>query len=378
MSTDSHNPGAKRRRVSLVTTVLNAKEGCAVLLDSLARQTRLPDEAIVVDGGSTDGTQEVVRRAIEHGQRITLIVKPGLNIGAGRNAGIEAAAGEIILSTDSGCRLDPHWVENMVRRFEERPDTELVAGVYKIDPHTLTEAVVGTATMRGALDPVDPRTFNPSCRSMAFTKSLWQRAGGFPDWIKVDDTLFNLKLRRMSVNRRFAADALVFWRPRSTLADIYRQFRHYSTWRGHTQLDAESIRYNIRNLLICAALLPAGLWYPPIWTLPACALVYFYVWSYHRKSRRVAAKLGTWRAYPLCLFVYWTMIAAGISGYLTASCQRWRNYERYGRRTEAYLARTSQPNVVMRGEHAVAQPSGFGRRTPCPEALATGGNAATA
>ncbi|MGB2987659.1 MAG: glycosyltransferase [Phycisphaerae bacterium] len=338
MNAEPHQPDTKHRRVSLVTTVLNAAEGCATLLESLSSQTRVPDEVIVVDGGSTDSTPEVVRQAMRRDERIRLIIRPGANIGEGRNTGIEAATGEIILNTDSGCRLDPRWVENMVRLFEQDSETEFVAGFYKIDPHTLTEAVVGTATMRGALDPVESESFNPSCRSMAFTKKLWERAGRFPDWIEIDDTLFNLKLRRMNINRRFARDAVVYWRPRSTLAGIYRQFRFYATWRGHTQLDADGILYNFRNLAVCLILLLAAIWFPPVWVLLLGAMVYFYVYSFHRISQRVAAKLGTWRAYPLCIVIHWGIILGGMSGYLKASYERWRDRKRYQHRMEAYLA----------------------------------------
>ncbi len=333
-------PPLPPRRMSMVTTVRNAAKGLEVLLESLARQTRMPDEVIVVDGGSTDSTLEVIRRAMERDQRIRLIVKPGANIAQGRNAGVEGASGEIILSSDSGCRLDERWVERMVRPFEEDPETEFVAGFYRIEPQNLTEAVVGTATMRGALDPVDPETFNPSCRSMAYTKKLWERAGRFPEFIEIDDTLFNLKLRRMSVNRRFVPDAIVHWRPRSTLASIYRQFRFYATWRGHTQLDTHGIRYNLRNLGVCLILLVLGIWVPAVsWVLLAATL-YFYVFTFHRKSARIAAKLGTWRAYPLSILVHWAIVFGGISGYLKATYERWRDRTRYQQSTDAYLAGT--------------------------------------
>jgi len=329
---------AKSPRVSLVTTVLDACDGCAAFLDSLPQQTRMPDEIVIVDAGSTDGTLEVIHRAMERNERIRLIEKPGTNIAQGRNIGVKAATGQIILSTDSGCRLDPHWVERMIRPFEQDPTMELVAGFYKIDPQNLIEAVVGMATMRGALDPVDPEKFNPSCRSMAYTKELWERAGGFPEFIKVDDTLFNFKLRKMNLTRRFVADAIVHWRPRSTLASIYRQFRHYASWRGHTQLDAEGIRYNVRNLAACLTLGIVGIWFPIVWWLLLGAALYFYVFTFHHKSVRIARKLATWRAYPASILVHWAIVFGGISGYLGATFQRWCDRERYKRCTDAYMA----------------------------------------
>lgn len=325
------------RRVSLVTTVLNDAPGINVVLHALIGQTRLPDEIIVVDGGSTDRTVNVILDAARRNPRIRLILAPGANIGRGRNIGIEAATGDVIVSTDTGCRLEPRWLERITQPFEDDRDLDFVAGFYEIEPHSLLEAVVGTATMRGALDPVDPETFNPSCRSVAYTKALWERAGRFPEWTPIDDTLFNMKIRRMQVSRRFVPDAVVHWRPRSTLAGVYRQFRFYASTRGHTQLGAESLRYNLRNLVLCVVLLLAGFAHPVAWGLLLVAAAYFFVLTFHDKSRRVAAKLRTWRAYPLSLAVHWAIVLGGVNGYIRASIERRRRRDEYERHVEDYL-----------------------------------------
>jgi cellulose synthase/poly-beta-1,6-N-acetylglucosamine synthase-like glycosyltransferase len=276
-----------------------------------------------------------------------LIAASGANIGRGRNIAVVIASGDIIVSSDSGCRLDARWVERIVHPFEDDSRMELVAGSYETDPRTLLESVVGMATMRGALDPVDPESFNPSCRSVAYTKSLWNKAGRFPDWTEIDDTLFNMKLRRMKVRRCFAGDAIVYWRPRSTLGAVYRQFRFYATTRGHTQLGAESIIYNLRNLAFCLLLLVGGFAHFTVWFALAAAFAYFHVFTFHGKARRIAAALGTWRAYPLSILVHWAVILGGVSGYLKATCQRWRDIGRYRCLLDRYLTsgETAQPSA---------------------------------
>ena len=94
---------ATRKTVTVVMTVKNDAIGCGVTLDSLAGQTHVPDEIIIVDGGSTDGTVEVIRKHAADNPRIRLIEAVGTNIAQGRNIAADAAAGEIIASTDSGC-----------------------------------------------------------------------------------------------------------------------------------------------------------------------------------------------------------------------------------------------------------------------------------
>src|SRR5207342_1551058 len=94
---------------SLVATVRNEHDTIAAFVESLIHQTRSPDEVIIVDGKSTDGTLEILNRyAREHG--ITVITEE-CNIAEGRNIGIRHANSSMVAVTDAGCRVDKAWLE---------------------------------------------------------------------------------------------------------------------------------------------------------------------------------------------------------------------------------------------------------------------------
>ena len=111
--------------ISVIATVSNERNNIERLLESLADQTRRPDEVIICDGGSSDGTAEqITRYAQEKSERLpnlTLIVEPGANISRGRNLAIAAARGEIIAVTDAGVRLDARWLEWLAAGFDKLP-----------------------------------------------------------------------------------------------------------------------------------------------------------------------------------------------------------------------------------------------------------------
>ena len=343
MSPSSSSPPGNLR-VTVLITVKNEVSNAAATLDALTSQTRRPDEIIIVDGGSTDGTIELVRRYAQAHPQVRLMEAPGANIARGRNLGTASATSEIIATTDCGCRAEPDWLENLIRPFEQEPETEFVAGVYKIDPQTLLEQVVGLATMRGQLDPPHPERFNPSARSMAYTKCLWSRAGGWPEWLCYsEDTLFDQKIRAVGAKWRFAGTAIVNWRPRRSFRAIARQFYNYGTGRGHTQIGADEFAYNLRNLLLMMVL--AGLCVVTPWAFPLLLLsvAYFYVWSFHAKAVRIARRTGRVGAYPLCLIVTWVVLVSNLAGYLVGTWQRWRDQQRYGHRMRAYLPTEKAP-----------------------------------
>jgi len=96
----------------MVTAIIPSWNRAALLaqaLDSLRRQTRAPEEIIVVDNGSSDNSVDIARAA---GARV---IEMGSNAGFARavNAGIEAASGEFIAIVNNDVELDPGWLETL-------------------------------------------------------------------------------------------------------------------------------------------------------------------------------------------------------------------------------------------------------------------------
>jgi len=323
---------------SIVMTVRNDTVGTALTLGSLMRQTHPPKEIIVVDGGSDDGTLGVIRQ-YQHGPvPLRLIEAPNANIARGRNIGTAAATTDIIATTDAGCIADSRWLERLVTPFAEDRETDFVAGTYRIEPKSLLEHVVGLATMRGQLEPIDPKRFNPSARSMAYRKTLWERAGGWPDWVRYsEDTLFDHKIRRLNARWQVAEEAIVAWRPRESLRGIARQFYFYGTGRGHTQIEKESFLWNLRNMALVTVAAMLCLVSPWLFPLPVGLALYFFGVTHHDRAWRITVRTNRIGAYPLTMLVMNVVQFAHTTGYVIGSYQRWRDSARYRGRTEAYL-----------------------------------------
>ena len=80
----------KKVNISLICTVKNEEDTTLDWLASLEKQSRLPDEVIIVDGGSTDRTVDLIKEFMRNSKlNIRLIVAPGVNIAQGRNIAIK-------------------------------------------------------------------------------------------------------------------------------------------------------------------------------------------------------------------------------------------------------------------------------------------------
>jgi len=216
-------------RVSIISTVLNEGESIGFLMEALARQTLPPEEIVIVDAGSRDETLSLLQKYSSF-LPIRLFVCPGVSRAEGRNIAIKEAKGEIIASIDGGCIPAPNWLENLIAPFKEREDIDIVSGFYEpIIQSPLQEALA--SIIIPSLREISPEDFLPSSRSVAFKKKVWEKVGGYPEWMRsAEDTFFDLSLKKIGAKFYFQPEAIVKWRIRNSLMEIFKQFYEYSFW----------------------------------------------------------------------------------------------------------------------------------------------------
>ncbi len=176
-----------------------------------------------VDGGSTDGTLESLERIGAADPRFRVISAPGATIAQGRNIAIEHALGPVIAVTDAGTIAEPTWLERLVAPLDADPRIDVSSGFFLAGGSTWFERSLSTV-ITPQLPEVDPETFLPSSRSVAFRKDAWNNVGGYPEWLRhCEDLVFDLALRRAGARFAFAPDALVTWHARPELRAFFRQ-----------------------------------------------------------------------------------------------------------------------------------------------------------
>lgn len=313
--------------VSVICTVKNEGENLRVLLDSLVNQTRLPDELVFSDGGSTDNTRQILEE-YQQWLPLKIVDAAGSNISQGRNKAIAIAGGPIIAVTDAGVVLSPNWLERLVHPLESGKE-QMVAGWFEPDPYTDFEVVMG-ATVLPTLDDVDPATFLPSSRSVAFMKGAWEVVGGYPEWLDYgEDLVFDNMLRKHYGSFAFASEAVAYFRPRGSLRSFFRQYYYYA--RGDGKANLWPFRHLVRYVTYLVALpLILRLIWREKWQGWLIMLLGLFVYT-----RRPAERLwdATWgwrpparaRAFGLIPFIRVVGDIAKMIGYPAGLAWRFRN-----------------------------------------------------
>jgi SAM-dependent methyltransferase len=114
--------------VTVVVTTFNHAHYLHEALESAFRQTRPPDEVIVVDDGSTDNPDEVTALY----PRVRLIRQKNQGLSAARNTGLSAASGTYVLFLDADDRLTPVALATHLDRFARNPGCAFVYAGYRV------------------------------------------------------------------------------------------------------------------------------------------------------------------------------------------------------------------------------------------------------
>ena len=122
-------------KLSLVICTRNRAPQLAETLKTLDRLTgSMTWELVLVDNGSTDDTQEVMR-SYDSPVSKRIVIEPLRGSGHARNAGWKAARGEVVVYIDDDCYPAPDFLAMMAKAFDENPALGFVGGrVLLFDP----------------------------------------------------------------------------------------------------------------------------------------------------------------------------------------------------------------------------------------------------
>jgi len=222
-------------RASVVIPALNAESTIGDTLSGLATQTAIARdewELIVVDGGSTDRTCDIVGKD----DRVTLLVEKRRGPGVARDTGLRHAKGEIICHLDADAMPTRRWLASLLAPFSD-PAVVLVGGKsLSLPPRTPAQRYMASSARIDGEDysrrPIFP--FVPS-RNMAVRREAALAIGGWTaECITGEDVDFCHRIRKAFPSEIvYQPEAVLFHHDRETAAELARQAWSYGEGTAH-------------------------------------------------------------------------------------------------------------------------------------------------
>jgi len=231
--------------ISVVIPVHNEAAHLGALFEDLLHQDYPTDryEILVADGNSTDRTREIVERyARESVPRVLWLPNPRQLSSAGRNVGVEASRGELILFIDGHCRIpSPTLFLDTARIMQAtgadclcRPQPLTAAG------NTWFQDVVAhaRATLIGhgrdsTIYAINQEGFvDPTSAGAAYRRSVFDRVGMYDERFDAcEDVDFNYRVFKAGLRSYLSSRCAISYQPRSSLRGLFKQLVRYGRGR---------------------------------------------------------------------------------------------------------------------------------------------------
>ncbi len=238
-----HTPEVRRadRSITVLIPARNEAGRIASLLDALARQTYPHFDVIVIDDHSTDGTAEAVRPFLSGRVRL---IRPQAEAAQSSKkkaieAGVQAAAGALIVTTDADCLPTPRWLETMASFYEQTGARFIAAPVrFTTDGSLLHNfQALDFLMLQGITGASVATGFHSMCNgaNLAYTKEAFLAVDGFAGIDRIatgDDLLLMHKIQRRfpsDVHYLKCPDAIVTTPPMPTWSAFLNQRRRWAS-----------------------------------------------------------------------------------------------------------------------------------------------------
>lgn len=280
--------------LSVIIPAYNAQKTLPALFDSLSKQSHRDFEVIIVDDCSQDDSARIVRAFSFN------LIQLSENHGPAhcRNIGARNAKGDILVFTDSDCRVDRNWLENIQKHYSAANHIDAIMGKLVLMPSNLLGNSISALGFPagGAIGfeniwRVDKMGFTDSLSSCncAVRKDIFWEVGGFDETFPYpggEDTLLAYHLRRMNFRIKYCPDVLAFHEARDSFVDFLKwQFR-----RGVSSFIFSKKVSNKKDFLSLR------------------------IWS----TGNILRRYFTDKRFPLVLFMLCVSMAAQLTGFFTA------------------------------------------------------------
>ncbi len=236
--------------VSIIVTCYNEEQNIRECLNTLIDQTYDSDryEILVIDGGSIDGTQSIVKEFAETLDNLFLVIEPKKGTAAGRNRGIYAARYDHIAFIDGDCEAPQDWLATLVRDYvniKEKSKDVVAVGGTNIPPKNagnfLRAIGVALDSYIGSFGSVQGRQFNEprfvtslSNLNVLYNKQKLKDIGWYDESLvsEAEDADINFRLFSAGNKFLFVPSSFVWHKMRPTPGTWLRNMFRYGKGRA--------------------------------------------------------------------------------------------------------------------------------------------------
>jgi succinoglycan biosynthesis protein ExoA len=293
---------------------------------------------VVADGGSTDGTQHLVRLAARRFPNLRLLDNPERTQSTGINRAVRSYGRDarVLIRCDAHAEYPRDFCRRLIATLERTGADAVVVPLDSVGEHPLQRAIAWTCNSPlgtgGAAHRAGQRSgFVDHGHHAAFRMDTFRKCGGYdPSFTCNEDAEFDCRQRALGARVYLDAEVRVRYYPRRTFGELWGQYFRYGAGRSRTvQRHPSSLRARQlavpAHLIACSAALGLSLRWPLLLAWPAlyCALLALHSVVLSLRHRSIAGLLGG----PAALVLHTAWAVGFLWGSFRRRESRWAPHE---------------------------------------------------
>lgn len=217
-------------KISVVTPTRNRLSKLQACVESVLASSYPPDcfELVVVNDGSSDGTQNYLTHLAEQQNQVRVLHQERQGPAAARNRGLASANGELIAFTDDDCTVTSDWLLSIAKAMENPNVNALGGRVYGVGDHVI-------ASYMEHIRALEPNRFSDGqvrylvTANACFRKSLLEELGGFDEKFQHagEDVEISFRLLQSGRNLDFFPSCRVYHHYENSSEEFLQRFYIY-------------------------------------------------------------------------------------------------------------------------------------------------------
>ncbi len=278
-------------------------------------------ELLVIDGGSSDGTREIVAKWAGGHNNIRLIDNPQKFVPFALNLGIRNSTGDPIVRIDAHTDYSPDYFEKILETFAVT-GADIVGGPYLTTGNSNLQIAIGNAISSifgiGGSKAHNPKFagYVDSVPYGAYRRSIFDDIGLFDErFIRDQDDEFNYRANQAGKKVYLTPEIKLWYHPRSSLSALFRQYYGYGIFKPMVLVKVTSgvkLRHIIPLLFFLYILSLPLIAYFTLWLFPLLIYILLDIGFSFFSQDSTARKLISLLIYPVLHISYGAGFLSGL------------------------------------------------------------------
>jgi poly-beta-1,6-N-acetyl-D-glucosamine synthase len=281
-------------KVSVIIPAWNEEVGIGRTMQSVLDNSYPDIELIVVNDGSTDSTEVVVKEFIQKFKNgfpkragaIKYIYQHNAGKPAALNLGVKDASGEIIVTTDADSFMDKFAIEKLVNYFRN-PEIVSVAGNVRIGNNNKTIGLIQTLEYIYGFyfkkaDSIVGSVYIVGGAAAAYRREVFDKLGMFDETTITEDIEMSTRIQKAGVKIAYASDVIVYTEGPSDLSGLIKQRLRWKRGRFETFIEHKDLFFSTdkrHNKYLSWVVLPLAMLSEILLLLEIFVLPYFLAYT---------------------------------------------------------------------------------------------------